>query len=117
MAMLTLNGLVQNVYTQAATTDRETGEVRPASLRAQILCENIMESGEKKLEMVTLKVHTEAFKKLVGQKVRIPVGAFVAKGAIMFYALKTKRNPSRHLEKENPRERLTRSGNGRFLKH
>ena len=45
MAMLTLNGLVQNVYTQAQTTDRETGEVRPASLRAQLLCENIMESG------------------------------------------------------------------------
>ena len=74
MAMLTLNGLVQNVYTQPASTDRETGEVRPESLRAQILCENIMESGEKKLEMVTLKVHTEAFKKLVGQKVRIPRG-------------------------------------------
>ena len=47
MAMLTLNGLVQNVYTQPASTDRETGEVRPESLRAQILCENIMESGEK----------------------------------------------------------------------
>ena len=29
MAMLTLNGLVQNVYTQPASTDRETGEVRP----------------------------------------------------------------------------------------
>ena len=27
MAMLTLNGLVQNVYTQPASTDRETGEV------------------------------------------------------------------------------------------
>ena len=37
-------------------------DVEEASLRAQILCENIMESGEKKLEMVTLKVHTEAFK-------------------------------------------------------
>ena len=83
MAMLTLNGLVQNVYTQPASTDRETGEQRPASLRAQILAENILESGEKRLEMVTLKVHTEAFK-LVGQKVRIPVGAFVNKGAIMF---------------------------------
>ena len=39
MAMLTLNGLVQNVYTQPASTDRDTGEVRPESLRAQILCE------------------------------------------------------------------------------
>ena len=26
MAMLTLNGLVQNVYTQPASTDRDTGE-------------------------------------------------------------------------------------------
>ena len=46
MAMLTLNSLVQNVYTQPASTDRETGEVRPESLRAQILCENIMERRE-----------------------------------------------------------------------
>ena len=38
------------------------------SLRAQILCENIMESGEKKLEMVTLKVHTEAFKSWLDRK-------------------------------------------------
>ena len=106
MAMLTLNGLVQNVYTQPASTDRETGEVRPESLRAQILCENIMESGEKKLEMVTLKVHTEAFKKLVGQKVRIPVGAFGLRALSCFTRSEMKRNPSRLLEKENPRERL-----------
>ena len=51
-----------------------------------------MESGEKKLEMVTLKVHTEAFKNWL-TKVRIPVGAFVAKGAIMFYALRNEAQP------------------------
>ena len=67
MAMLTLNGLVQNVYTQPASTDRETGGAARV-LRAQILCENIMESGEKKLEMVTLKVHTEAFKSWLDRK-------------------------------------------------
>ena len=93
MAMLTLNGVVQNVYTQPESKDRETGEIRPASLRAQILCENIMETGEKRLEMVTLKVHTEAFTKLVGQKVRVPVGAFVANGSIMFYALRNEAQP------------------------
>ena len=93
MAMLTLNGTVQNVYTQPESKDRETGEVRPASLRAQILCENTMESGEKRLEMVTLKVHTDAFRKLVGQKVRVPVGAFVNGGAIMFYALRNEAQP------------------------
>ena len=52
-----------------------------------------METGEKRLEMVTLKVHTDAFKKLVGQKVRVPVGAFVANGSIMFYALRNEAQP------------------------
>ncbi len=93
MAMLTLNGVVQNVYTQPESKDRETGEIRPASLRAQILCENTTQDGEKRLEMVTLKVHTDAFRKLVGQKVRVPVGAFAANGAIMFYALKNEAQP------------------------
>ena len=93
MAMLTLNGLVQNVYTQPASTDRETGEVRPESLRAQILCENIMESGEKKLENGHAEGAHRGIQKLVGQKVRIPVGAFVAKGAIMFYALRNEAQP------------------------
>ena len=93
MAMLTLNGTVQNVYEQPESKDKETGEIRPASLRAQILCENTTQSGEKKLEMVTLKVHTDAFRKLVGQHVRVPVGAFAANGAIMFYALRTESQP------------------------
>ena len=94
MAMLTLNGVVQNVYTQPESKDRETGEIRPASLRAQILCENTTQDGEKRLEMVTLKVHTEAFRKLVGQKVRVPVGAFVSNGGIMFYALRNEAQPT-----------------------
>lgn len=93
MAMLTLNGTVQNVYEQPESKDKETGEIRPASLRAQILCENITQNGEKRLEMVTLKVHTDAFRKLVGQKVRVPVGAFASGGAIMFHALRTEAQP------------------------
>lgn len=89
MAMLTLNGLLQNVFEKPSSTDRKTGEVRPATTQAQILAENFLESGEKRLEMVTLKVHQpEAFRKLVGQHVRLPVGAFVADGQIKFYALK-----------------------------
>jgi hypothetical protein len=86
MSMLTLNGIVQNVFTQPSSTDRETGEIRPESTKAQILAENIQENGEKRLDMVTLKV-------LVGQFVRVPVGAFVASGKIQFYALKTESLP------------------------
>jgi len=94
MSMLTLNGTVQNVFSKAQSTDKATGEVRPASDQAQILAENILESGEKRLEMVTLKVHSgDAYRKLVGTFVRVPVGAFVAQGEIRYYALKNEPNP------------------------
>ena len=101
MSMLTLNGVLQNVYSQPERKDEKTGEIRPASLHAQILAENITQSGETKLEMVTLKVHTEAFRSLIGQKVRVPVGAFVANGGIMFYAL---RNEAQTLGRGLPRK-------------
>ena len=94
MAMLTLNGVLQNVYSQPERKDEKTGEVRPASLHAQILAENVTQSGETKFEMVTLKVHTDAFRKLVGQKVRVPVGAFISNGGIMFYALRNEAQPT-----------------------
>ncbi len=94
MSMLTLNGIVQNVFATPASTDKKTGEIRPASVSAQILAENTLQSGEKRLEMVTLKVHAgEAFRKLTGQFVRVPVGAFVADGQIRYYALKNDAQP------------------------
>ena len=93
MAMLTLNGVLQNVFSKPESKDEKTGEIRPATLNAQILSENVTQSGETRLEMVTLKVHTEAFRNLVGQKVRIPVGAFIASGSIKYYALKNEAQP------------------------
>lgn len=95
MSMLTLNGVVQNVFSKPQSTDKATGEIRPATENAQILAENILESGEKRLEMVTLKVHAgDAFRKLIGKFVRVPVGAFVAGGEIRYYALKNEPNPT-----------------------
>lgn len=95
MSMLTLNGTVQNVFAKPESKDRETGEIRPATINAQILAENFLESGEKRLEMVTLKVHAgDAFRKLIGKFVRVPVGAFVAGGDIRYYALKNEPNPT-----------------------
>ena len=117
MSMLTLNGVLQNVYSQPERKDEKTGEIRPASLHAQILAENITQSGETKLEMVTLMVHTEAFRSLVGQKVRVPVGAFVANGGIMFYALRMKRNPWQGPKEKCPAIMWRDPGRGRFLQH
>lgn len=94
MAMLTLNGIVQNCFSRPASTDKETGEVRPATDHVQILAENVLETGEKRLDMVTLKVHAiAAFKKLEGQRVSVPVGAFVSGKNVQFYSLKTEPEP------------------------
>ena len=89
MSMLTLNGIVLNVFDTPASTDKKTGEIRPASTRVQIQAENTLENGQKRFEMVTLKVQDgETFKKLTGKAVRVPVGAFASGGAVLYYALK-----------------------------
>ena len=94
MSMLTLNGTVQNVFSKPASTDKETGEARPASDHVQILAENVLETGEKRLDMVTLKVHAvESYRRLQGQRVSVPVGAFVSGKNIQFYSLKTEPEP------------------------
>ncbi len=93
MAMLTLNGTLQNVFTTPERKDEKTGEIRPAALKAQMLAENVTQTGEMKLEMVTLTVHSDKFRELVGQKIRVPVGAFVANGAIMYYSLRNEAQP------------------------
>lgn len=89
MSMLTLNGTVLNVFDTPETKDPKSGEIRPAATRVQINAENTLENGQKRFELVTLKVdHGEKYRKLVGQAVRVPVGAFVSGKAIVFYALK-----------------------------
>jgi hypothetical protein len=94
MSMLTLNGLVQNVFSKPESKNKETGEIRPATENVQILAENFLPSGEKRLEMVTLKVPAgDVYRKLIGKMVRIPVGAFVTGTTILYYALKAEPNP------------------------
>lgn len=88
MAMLTLNGLVLNVFDQPEKADKKTGEVYPASTRVQIQAENILENGQKRVELVTLKVRLgDTYHKLLGKPVRVPVGCFASGGAIIYYAL------------------------------
>ena len=96
MSMLTLNGLVQNVFNSPESKDKATGEVRPGSTRVQILAENVLQNGEKRFDMVTLKVQAgEVYRKLIGKKIRVPVGAFVPENSreILFYALKDEPTP------------------------
>lgn len=91
MSMLTINGTVINVVDSPAKTDKKTGEIYPASSRVQLLCENIQENGQKKMELVTLKVEkADVYRKLQGQSVSVPVGAMGEGNAkIIYWSLKT----------------------------
>lgn len=89
MSMLTLNGKIINVFDTPESTDRKTGEVRDAKFRIQVMAENELQNGQKRYDLVNLSVDQPAlYKPLTGQLVRVPVGAFVAGGAVQYYALK-----------------------------
>lgn len=89
MSMLTMNGLILNVYTTKQTTDKKTGEIRPPVTRVQLQAENVLENGQKRIEMHDLKViNGEPYLKAVGKRVSIPVGVFAhGSGGVLFYAL------------------------------
>jgi hypothetical protein len=94
MAMLTLNGIVQNVLDVPAKTDKKTGEVFPAKSQVQIMAENVLQNGQKRFELVTLTTDKpEAFRTLLGRSVSVPVGVF-ATGSVTFYALKGQEAPA-----------------------
>lgn len=89
MSMLTLNGQIVNVFDTPESTDRKTGEIRDAKFRIQIMAENELQNGQKRLDLVNLSVdRPEVYKSLVGQNVRVPVGVFASGNGVQFYALK-----------------------------
>jgi hypothetical protein len=89
MPMLTLNGIVQNVFRKPGGVDKKTGEIIPAADYVQIMAENVLQNGDKRIELVTLKVESAgAYRALLGRPVRVPVGVFVSGGAVQFYSLK-----------------------------
>lgn len=94
MAMLTLNGIVQNVFRKSGGHDKKTGEIIPPSDHVQIMAENTLQNGEVRMELVTLKVDApDPYRALLGRPVRVPVGAFVSGSAVQFFALKGQSAP------------------------
>lgn len=95
MSMLTLNGQLLNVFDTPESTNKKTGEIIPASTRIQIQAENTLENGQKRIELITLKVQRrEPYGALIGKPVRVPVGVFASSGGVVFYALQTGGNPA-----------------------
>lgn len=86
MPSLLLQGTVANVLHVPSRTDKNTGEIYPPKDQVQIMSENVLQNGEKRLELVTLNTeHPEAFKRLLGLPVSVPVGVI---GAVQLFALK-----------------------------
>lgn len=89
MSMLLLNGQIINVFDTPETTDRKSGEIRESKFRIQIMAENELQNGQKRVDLVNLTVDDpKLYKSLQGQNVRVPVGVFVSGTAVQFYALK-----------------------------
>lgn len=89
MSMLTLNGTVANIFESPESKNRDTGEIIQSRPRVQIMAENTLQNGQKRMELVTLTTDTpDDFKRLLGRPVRVPVGAFVSGTAVQYYALK-----------------------------
>jgi hypothetical protein len=89
MSMLLLNGQIINVFDTPESTDKKTGELRESKFRIQIMAENELQNGQKRVDLVNLTVDDpKLYKSLQGQNVRVPVGVFVSGNAAQFYALK-----------------------------
>lgn len=89
MSMLLLVGQVLNTFEAPKGTNKDTGETYGGTPRVQILAENELQNGDKRLDLVNLSVEDQTlYEGLKGQRVAIPVGAFVNKSVVAFYALK-----------------------------
>lgn len=87
--MLTLNGTVANIYESPKGVNKTTGEAFGGQHRIQIMCENTLQNGEKRIELVDLTIDEVApYREAIGKPVRVPVGVYVASGKPAFYALK-----------------------------
>jgi hypothetical protein len=88
MSMLTLNGQIINVFETPSGINKE-GKNYGGQHRIQIMAENELQNGQKRVELINLTVDTIApFKSLLNQMVRIPVGIFVQEKSANYYMLK-----------------------------
>ena len=87
MSMFTVMGKVVHVFDQPGRLDKETGEITPDTVRLQMMGEMPVPNGETRLDLITVKIENkEAYEKLKGKEIRLPVGAFApAKGQIIYF--------------------------------
>jgi len=94
MSMLTLNGTVANIYESPHGVNKTTGESFGGQHRIQIMCQNTLQNGERRIELVDLTIEDVAlYRQAMGKLVQVPVGVYVSSGRPAFYALKGRQTP------------------------
>jgi endonuclease V-like protein UPF0215 family len=89
MSMLTLNGTIINVFQAPKGVSRKTGEEYGGQDRVQVMAENILQNGEKRVELVDLTVENpKAYTPHQGKRVRVPVGVFCTSNVIRYFVPK-----------------------------
>lgn len=92
MSMLTLNGQVANIYETPKRVNKTTGEEYGGQYRMQIMCENTLQNGEKRIELIDMGVDDVIpYRDLVGKPVSVPVGVYISANKPAFYVLQGKR--------------------------
>ena len=86
--MLTLRGKVVNVLRHAERTARD-GKTYPAYAQVQVMVEEPLQDGQKRLGVQTLSVDSpEAFDGLQGRDIEVPVGVYVRNGTLSIFLQK-----------------------------
>ena len=87
MSMFTITGQVAGTYTQPSRFDAKTGESSQKKDKVQIFGGMPTESGEIRLELVTLTCEDRSiYDVLKGRTVSIPMGVFApGKGQIIYF--------------------------------
>lgn len=77
--MLLLIATVVNVFPTASFTDKKTGEVTPAGHKVQMQYNEPVKGGGEKIVLkdMNIRLHGEAYKKVIGKSVSVPVGIWV----------------------------------------
>lgn len=85
MSMLTLNGTVMNTLQVPERKNRE-GESYGGYDQVQIMAEQVLQNGEKRMELLTLRTEQrDVFERLKGRAISCPVGVFAVGGQLRYF--------------------------------
>lgn len=76
---LTLTATVVNVFPTSEFIDKKTGDVTPAGHKVQMQYTEPVKAGGEKIVLkdMNIRLHGDAYKKVIGKLVSVPVGIWV----------------------------------------